>query len=739
MIFKMSYSVYGVIVFFCLFINTVNCQQSGCERINILSDKDYKQLIASRNDIIDDLFDKDLRMAIIEIDNTLQNCLRKNDYCNEGSISCKKALAYIFLGENEIAEKLLIDAEKYKKTCISPNYIGYNISRVAYFLAENKNNEKAMIKTLNETIYYAKEMNDTIRLAYAYANQGSFYLSRHRYNLGIESALNAMDLMKSKNSPDFIFGIYAILANLYDGLHNYERVIEMCDKALQIEHENEGTNAANVYMSKGKALLKLKQFKQAETAFYKALELSVKLDNDESKSSAYMNLGNCFYNSGKYYDAITNYQNALEILKSLEFFKRSISCYRLIGNSYLALDSMNKAEIYYKLADKMRLEKKIKHDPDLVSNHNAKLYLKIHQPSLYDEIVKYENVQDSLLIDYHKMLNLDLLEKYQSNEKEAENQKLQLQKAILNQKVLQNDIDRIALLNKNQKLAIENFTANEKALEIESARKLLAMENKALFASEQLNKAERSTLLSEQKIKEITISQQRNLLYAAIISLGLISLLTFALFQQTRKRKTINNQLAYQKDQIQLLHQELNHRVKNNLSFMTSLLEMQGRRTQNIEAREILLETENRLGALSLVHSNLFKNEEDTTVNLAVYLEELVSQLERIFAIPDKELNFICEFIDHHVNAEDAMRLGLIVNELVTNSVKHAFAHVNDPQINIATSLDSTGKLTLAYKDNGPGHTHVTNLTTDETNAHLGTKLIGLLREQLKDRYTLIC
>jgi len=64
---------------------------------------------------------------------------------------------------------------------------------------------------------------------------------------------------------------------------------------------------------------------------------------------------------------------------------------------------------------------------------------------------------------------------------------------------------------------------------------------------------------------------------------------------------------------------------------------------------------------------------------------------------------------------------------------------VTEPQIHITTAMDKNGKLTLAYKDNGPGHTHISNLTAEESNAHLGTKLIALLREQMKDRYTVIC
>lgn len=253
------------------------------------------------------------------------------------------------------------------------------------------------------------------------------------------------------------------------------------------------------------------------------------------------------------------------------------------------------------------------------------------------------------------------------------------------------------------------------------------------------NIAENNRLQAESILNEKVINEQKKNQKIGILALAIISLLLILLGFQVRRLSKQKADILNKNKTIQLLHQELNHRVKNNLYFMTSLLEMQSRRTQNTEAREIIQETENRLGALSLVHSNLFKNDEATTVNLAFYLEELVSQLEKIFAIPDKELNFICEFTDHHVNAEDAMRLGLIVNELVTNSVKHAFSKVNEPQISIATKLDKMGKLTLEYKDNGPGHTHISNFASEDNNTHLGTKLIVLLREQLKDRYVVIC
>jgi two-component sensor histidine kinase len=198
----------------------------------------------------------------------------------------------------------------------------------------------------------------------------------------------------------------------------------------------------------------------------------------------------------------------------------------------------------------------------------------------------------------------------------------------------------------------------------------------------------------------------------------------------------MNETLKQQKDKIQLLNRELNHRVKNNLAFMTSLLEMQGRRTESAETKQALIESESRLKALALVHSQLFRSDTDTEVNLKNYLEEIKEHLLGIFSLPDKELSIETDFCDYTINAEDAMRLGLIVNELVTNSVKHAFSDIENPQITISTNINSEGKLTLNYSDNGPGISKTMGDNIKESS--LGIKLIDLLRKQLGDRYVVV-
>ena len=245
-------------------------------------------------------------------------------------------------------------------------------------------------------------------------------------------------------------------------------------------------------------------------------------------------------------------------------------------------------------------------------------------------------------------------------------------------------------------------------------------------------------LLELSKLKdEIKLKQRYRYVVMSICTLVFLSIFLLVLMRSNRKKKLINAKIKRQHAEIQLMNRELNHRVKNNLAFMTSLLEMQGRRSETAEAKEVLRESETRLHALSLVHSNLFKNKSDSKLNLRDYLGEICRHLSDIFEIPGKNLEFDTDFIDYIMDAEDAMRAGLIVNELVTNSVKHAFGDVTDPVIRIHT-LKHNNSLVLRYKDNGPG---ITKTLLEETalkeGNSLGHKLIQLLERQLEGKLIL--
>lgn len=259
------------------------------------------------------------------------------------------------------------------------------------------------------------------------------------------------------------------------------------------------------------------------------------------------------------------------------------------------------------------------------------------------------------------------------------------------------------------------------------------IENLEISYQTKKRETENRQLLAEKRLKDTQLKFQRKSLLGSIAALLGLSALAFFLYDQNRKRKKANELLKKQKTEIELLNNELNHRVKNNLAFMTSLLSMQGRRLQSTEAKSALKESESRLQALSVVHNNLMKNSLGKEVNLREYILQIVDKMKESFYVPGKQIEVTTEVDDIAIDAERAMRIGLVVNELFTNSVKYAFQDIGQPNIHI--SLKQQGKsLSLIYKDNGPGFQQgFENVTgVQEQPQHLGSKLIHLLVEQMQ-------
>jgi len=232
-------------------------------------------------------------------------------------------------------------------------------------------------------------------------------------------------------------------------------------------------------------------------------------------------------------------------------------------------------------------------------------------------------------------------------------------------------------------LLLQAYDQGIELLEADQAAKIKEVGDK-YQADKQIAVSEK--LKAEQKLKEVVISKQKQTISYGGIGLVLFSLLAYWFYQLSKKRKQLNSELSTQKKQVLLLNQELNHR---------------------------------------------FKNETDTDINLKEYLLEITSHLREVFEIENKDLVIQTHLIDKVVDAEDAMRIGLILNELVTNSVKHAFAQIDNPTIQVET-IFRNDKLLLRYKDNGPG-IEEKELMSDTRKQGLGVKLIKLMEQQLAD------
>jgi two-component sensor histidine kinase len=183
--------------------------------------------------------------------------------------------------------------------------------------------------------------------------------------------------------------------------------------------------------------------------------------------------------------------------------------------------------------------------------------------------------------------------------------------------------------------------------------------------------------------------------------------------------------LVSQKD---LMMKEIHHRVKNNLQVISGLLELQKARSSDDQVKAALVESQNRVLSIAFIHQNLYQHEDLKGVQIKGFVEELTQHIKSLFrkesCIVTAELDIDNIFID----IDTAVPLGLIINELLTNSFKYAFPDRNNGHISIHIHRTAEHIYKMRYHDNGIGLP--IGINTDKPKS-LGMRLINRLSKQL--------
>jgi PAS domain S-box-containing protein len=181
-----------------------------------------------------------------------------------------------------------------------------------------------------------------------------------------------------------------------------------------------------------------------------------------------------------------------------------------------------------------------------------------------------------------------------------------------------------------------------------------------------------------------------------------------------------------------VLLREVHHRVKNNLQIIISLANLQLRQVEDPQIRQFLNETKNRVMAMSLVHEKLYQSESLSHIDLAEYLRFLSSQLFSYYSPDTGRIKLVTEIAPITIDINTAIPIGLIVNELVSNALKHAFPGDREGTITLTGGL-TDHLLTLTVSDDGVGMP----AGHDWKNAKsLGLRLVNILADQIDGKVT---
>ena len=191
-----------------------------------------------------------------------------------------------------------------------------------------------------------------------------------------------------------------------------------------------------------------------------------------------------------------------------------------------------------------------------------------------------------------------------------------------------------------------------------------------------------------------------------------------------QKEQRIHAALA-EKD---ILLGEIHHRVKNNLQVVNSLLDLQIDRITDPVVLDMLRESQNRIKSMALIHQTLYESKDFIEVDFRNFLDTMAPTLVSSYGVEPDQVKLVIEADEVLLPISAAIPCGLVVNELVSNALKHAFPNRRTGEIQIVLSQDGAKATTLSVSDNGIGLAEDLDLSKSET---LGLQLVGLLAEQL--------
>jgi two-component sensor histidine kinase len=192
-------------------------------------------------------------------------------------------------------------------------------------------------------------------------------------------------------------------------------------------------------------------------------------------------------------------------------------------------------------------------------------------------------------------------------------------------------------------------------------------------------------------------------------------------------KKAVEEKISAALVEKEALLKEVHHRVKNNLQLICSLLRLQSKEAVDEAGLKLFRKSEERIRSLALVHEKLYRSGSLSTINFGGYLHDLVAQLVRSNSASQSPIEVEYSVVDLPLPIDAAITCGLIVNELVTNSMKHAHSEGGVMKLRVALAFGSD-EVTISVWDNG---TSPVSPRVIEESTSLGLSLVRTLTRQL--------
>jgi len=589
------------------------------------------------------------------------------------------------------------------------------VENIGKYLAENRY-AKSTFPVLEEINHLVHQTHNSPFRAKIYQLYGNYYYYNGQPDLSEKSLLKAKNHLQKQSNPLVSASVNITLSVIHRKRGDISGAIKLLLDAKSILDDYEKTNLAphlkkqvisdRIILNNSLANFynQIEEFDKSLSYYDKAFENAMRLNSQGNAGIIISNKGNLLLKMNRNNEALKAFQKA-KILKEIGNIPASsiANTDENIGLALLnikqydeALSSLDKAHQYYK---------KNNHLTGLMRTYEEK-------GRVYNALKQYQKA----IKNCHKAKQIAL-----------NNNDLPIQEAsskcLATAYEATGDLDN-ALLNYKDYIKVHDAIFNKKNI-----KKIAQLEMQYQFDKEK----ELANIINKAKEKES--KSTINLLILGLLSLLLISTLLYGLFH-TRNKKNIqlkekNTVISEALSVNQTLLKETHHRVKNNLQIISSLLNMQSRFVDDEKSKEIVTDSQNRIKSMSLIHQQLYQENNLTSIESTTYFTKLLESLIASYGIDKLKVKMRIDIESLLLDVDTAIPLGLILNELISNAFKHGIDKENGV-FELQFFKKDTSTLQLIIKDNGPGIPN--DFDIRKTNSY-GMKLIQILGQKLKADY----
>lgn len=522
-----------------------------------------------------------------------------------------------------------------------------------------------------------------------------------------------------EDSDDILLNAYSSIADVYVHKSNYVKALEELNKAKKIALSKQDDKSAlmKIYSTESHALLMLKEFDGAIELIHKIIDY-YREENQLRRVVMWSNNLAKVYNAchcGAFEDREKLLRNSLKYAEEIQFLYGKAYALVHMARLHMEFDHLDKSYVYLKKVEKMLPE----------------LPKKDFQTWVYEVFGRFWELKKNYKksIAYEKKV-LKLHEEM----KDAYGQGLSAYK--LSQLYIKTNDYKNAYDYREQSWFFEDsLNSKEKVARYKELEMTAAFEKKSYADS--LQTAKEKELASLEFKQQITEEKQaQTLLYFILAAIALGGLGVYIAYRKKKEQTELldakNKQIAEALEEKQLLLKEIHHRVKNNFQVVSSLLELQSQGIEDEKALSLAREGQNRVKAMALIHEKLYRNESGT-IDFDEFIKLLVKELTGLYEDLEK-VNVEVNSSGMQFDLDTAIPLGLIVNELITNSFKYAFSKDKINELKVSIDKADEEHYRLVVSDNGPGVFLNTEIRKIKS---LGLLLVYRLTRQLKGKIEL--